>query len=302
MFYGFDIGGSKIALGVYDAQRILLHEWREATPGNYPDFLSTIVKMVHEADAFFGVQGSIGMGIPGLPYTDDGVLYAANLPAANGKPLGQDLSERLKRDVRIENDANCFTLSEAWDEAFCEYPVVMGLILGTGVGGGLVVNGHIVTGRACLTGEYGHVRLPVDALEILGRDIPLRRCGCGQNGCIENYLSGGGFAWLYAHFFGETLSAPEIVSRWEKGEPDALAHVSRYLDVLAVCLANLLTILDPHLVVIGGGLSQFSWLVEALPERLSRHLLPPAKVPRIAQARHGDAGGMRGAAFLHFAT
>lgn len=302
MYYGFDIGGSKIALGAYDAQRRLLREWREPTPhDNYQHFLSTIAGMVHEADTFFATSGSVGIGIPGLPYTDDGTLYAANLPAANGKPLGRDLCDLLGREVRIDNDANCFTLSEAWDDEFHEYPVVLGLILGTGVGGGLVVNGKAITGRACLTGEFGHVRLPVDALEVLGRDIPLLRCGCGQSGCVENYLSGRGFAWLYQHFYHEALSGPQIVARWQAREPRAREHAQRYLDLLAVCLANLLTIVDPHLVVIGGGLSQFSWLTQTLARRLPRHLLPVAKVPRIEQARHGDAGGMRGAAFLHLA-
>ncbi|EIQ8314269.1 N-acetylglucosamine kinase, partial [Salmonella enterica subsp. enterica serovar Adjame] len=224
---------------------------------------------------------------------------AANVPAASGKPLRADLSARLDRDVRLDNDANCFALSEAWDDEFTQYPLVMGLILGTGVGGGLVLNGKPITGQSYITGEFGHMRLPVDALTLMGFDFPLRRCGCGQMGCIENYLSGRGFAWLYQHYYDQSLQAPEIIALWEQGDEQAHAHVERYLDLLAVCLGNILTIVDPDLLVIGGGLSNFTAITTQLAERLPRHLLPVARAPRIERARHGDAGGMRGAAFLH---
>lgn len=303
MHYGFDIGGTKIALGVYDATRNLQWETRIATPhDSYDAFLDAVCGLVALADARFGCKGTVGIGIPGIPETDDGTLYAANVPAATGKPVRADLCARLNRDVRLDNDANCFTLSEAWDDEFRAYPVVMGLILGTGVGGGIVVNGKSVTGRAYITGEFGHIRLPVDALTMPGFDFPLLRCGCGKYGCIENYLSGRGFAWLYNHFYHESLQAPEIIARCEGGDPNACEHVERYLDLLAVCLGSILTIIDPHIVVLGGGLSNFSRLVYGLEERLAQHLLPAARLPRIAHARHGDAGGMRGAAFLHLTS
>ncbi|MBV8042134.1 N-acetylglucosamine kinase [Pluralibacter sp.] len=300
MYYGFDIGGSKIALGVFDGQRRLQWEKRIPTPrDSYESFLQAVVGLVGEADERFGVQGSVGIGIPGMPETADGTLYAANVPAASGKPLRADLSARLGRDVRLDNDANCFALSEAWDDEFTRYPLVMGLILGTGVGGGIVLKGKSITGHSYITGEFGHIRLPVDALEVVGRDFPLTRCGCGQLGCIENYLSGRGFAWLYEHYYQQSLSSPEIVALWEQGDAKAREHVERYLDLLAVCLGNILTIVDPDLVVIGGGLSNFSAITDGLSGRLPRHLLSVARVPRIERARHGDAGGMRGAAFLH---
>jgi len=300
MYYGFDIGGSKIALGVYDDARRLQWERRIATPhDDYRAFLDAIAGLVTEADTRFGAAGRVGVGIPGMPQTDDGTLYAANLPAASGRPFVADLSDRLGREVRVDNDANCFTLSEAWDDEFRHLPVVMGLILGTGVGGGLVVNGKAVSGRSYITGEFGHTRLPVDALDVLGAGVPLRPCGCGQRGCIEGYLSGPGFAWLWQHYYAQPHDAQQIVALWQAGDSRARAFVDRWLDLLAVCLGNILTILDPHLVVIGGGLSHVDALFEALPSRLPRALLPVAKVPRIARARHGDAGGMRGAAFLH---
>ncbi len=172
MYYGFDIGGSKIALGVFNQERRLQWEKRVATPkSSYEDFLQAVEALVREADERFDQQGSVGIGIPGMPETADGTLYAANVPAASGRPLRADLSARLGREVRLDNDANCFALSEAWDDEFTQYPLVMGLILGTGVGGGLVLNGKSITGHSYITGEFGHIRLPVDALEVVGRDF-----------------------------------------------------------------------------------------------------------------------------------
>ncbi|MTH47231.1 N-acetylglucosamine kinase [Intestinirhabdus alba] len=300
MYYGLDIGGTKIALGVFDGERRLQWQTRVPTPrDDYEAFLEAVCGLVAQADRRFGVHGSVGIGVPGIPETADGTLYAANLPAASGRPLRADLCARLEREVRLDNDATCFALSEAWDDEFRQYPLVMGLILGTGVGGGLVLNGRPVAGRSSVTGEFGHTRLPVDALTLMGFDFPLRRCGCGQLGCIENYLSGGGFAWLWQHDYHQPLQAREIFARWEQGDKKARAHVERYLDLLAVCLGNILTIVGPDLVAIGGGLSNFAPLAAGLSERLPRYLLPAARVPRIERARHGDAGGMRGAAFLH---
>ncbi|CAO97022.1 N-acetylglucosamine kinase [Erwinia tasmaniensis] len=300
MFYGFDIGGSKIALGVYNAHRQLIWQRRVATPkDDYAQLLAAIDTLTQQADGFCGVRGSVGIGVPGLPIADDGTIFSANIPAARGRTLRADLSARLGREVRIDNDANCFALSEAWDDEFMQYPVVLGMILGTGVGGGLIVDGKPVTGRNYVVGELGHMRLPVDALRVLGRDIPLLPCGCGKYGCIEGYLSGNGFSWLWHYFYQKTHSAPEIIRRYYEGDTDALAHTERYRELLAVCLGNILTLLDPHLVVLGGGLSNFDALYDGLSERVSSHLLPVARPPRFERARHGDAGGMRGAAFLH---
>lgn len=301
MYYGFDMGGTKIELGVFDAQLQRVWQKRVATPReDYTALLNTLVALTLEADAHFGVQGRIGIGIPGLP-SEDGTLFTANVPAAMGKPLQGDLARLLAREVRIDNDANCFALSEAWYEEFRRYPSVLGIILGTGLGGGLVIDGKVFSGKNFITGEFGHFRLPVDALEVLGRDIPRVPCGCGNHGCIENYLSGRGFEWLYQHFNGQHLPAQTIIAHYRAGEPAATAHVERFFDVLAICLGNLLTIIDPHLVVIGGGLSNFDEIYQALPARLPAHLLKVAKLPRIEKARYGDAGGVRGAAFLNLA-
>ncbi|PKH26339.1 N-acetylglucosamine kinase [Enterobacterales bacterium CwR94] len=300
MYYGFDVGGSKIALGVYDAQRQLCWQTRVPTPReDYQQLLQVITDLTAQADAFCGMPGSVGVGIPGLPVPDDGTVFTANLPAARGRTFAADLSARLQREVRIDNDANCFALSEAWDDEFQHYPVVLGLILGTGVGGGVIINGSPLTGRNYIAGEFGHMRLPVDALAAVGGNVPLRQCGCGQTGCVETWLSGEGFAWLWQHEYQSALSAPQIIARYAQQDAQAVAHVARYQALLAVCLGNLLTLFDPHLVVLGGGLSQFAALYEGLGERVAPHLLPVARLPRFEPARHGDAGGMRGAAFLH---
>ncbi len=300
MYYGFDVGGSKIALGVYDAQRKLLWSKRVATPKhNYAELLDQLVTLTHAADTFCGEQGSVGVGVPGLPVPDDGTVFTANIPAAQGQTLQADLTARLGREVRVDNDANCFALSEAWDDEFMAYPVVLGLILGTGVGGGLIVDGKPLTGRNYIVGEYGHTRLPIDALDVLGKNVEQPLCGCGKRGCIESWLSGPGFSRLFQLYYQQVLSAPEIISLYYQGNAEAVAHTERYQELLAVCFGSLLTLLDPHLVVLGGGLSNFDALYDGLAPRVARYLLPVAKPPRFVKARHGDAGGMRGAAFLH---
>ncbi|PWC22252.1 N-acetylglucosamine kinase [Brenneria roseae subsp. roseae] len=300
MYYGFDMGGTKIELGVFDAELNKVWQKRVPTPrDNYDDLLNTFVALVSEADAQVGMAGHVGIGVPGMQTGSNGKLFTANLPATMGRPLGADLSDILQREIRINNDANCFVLSEAWDTEFRSYPVVLGMILGTGVGGGLVVNGRPVDGRNGITGEFGHFRLTVDALDIIGADIPRVKCGCGQSGCIENYISGRGFEWLYSHFYQEALPAVTIIRHYRAGEANALAFVDRFMDLLAVCLGNLLTIFDPHLLILGGGLSNFDEIYQILPTRLPSRLLPIAKLPRIEKARYGDAGGVRGAALLH---
>ncbi len=178
---------------------------------DYPQLLQILRDLTEEADTYCGVQGSVGIGIPGLPNADDGTVFTANVPSAMGQPLQADLSRLIQREVRIDNDANCFALSEAWDPEFRTYPTVLGLILGTGVGGGLIVNGSIVSGRNHITGEFGHFRLPVDALDILGADIPRVPCGCGHRGCIENYISGRGFEWMYSHFINILYLPPTLL-------------------------------------------------------------------------------------------
>ncbi|SUB82273.1 N-acetyl-D-glucosamine kinase [Pragia fontium] len=300
MYYGFDMGGTKIEFGAFDAQHRRLMQKRVPTPrDDYQALLKVLTQLTLEADIALGCEGKVGIGIPGMPDRNTGELFTANVPASMGKPLAADLERCIARPVRIDNDANCFALSEAWDGEFRQYSNVLGIILGTGVGGGIVIDGKIFSGNNYVAGEFGHLRLPVDALEVLGRDIPRVHCGCGHNGCMENYISGRGFEWLYQHFFGDRLEAQRIIEHYRSGESKAVTHVTRFIDLLAICLANIFTVLDPHLVVFGGGLSNFDEMYPLLPERIKPHLLNVAKVPRIEKARWGDSGGVRGAAFLN---
>ncbi|MGL4859725.1 MAG: N-acetylglucosamine kinase [Enterobacteriaceae bacterium] len=300
MYYGFDMGGSKIELAVFDSQLNPLWQKRLPTPrDDYDALLNTFVTLAQEADSHFGAQGQIGIGVPGIPDQVSGTVFTTNVPATRGKPFIADLQRLLQRPVKINNDANCFALSEAWHEEFRHYSPILGVILGTGLGGGLVVEGKSVMGLNTIAGEIGHLRLTLDALDILGADIPRVPCGCGKSGCFEGYLSGRGFEWLYHHFSGQSLSASAIIERYRQGETEAREHVQRYIQLLAVYMGAMLTLFDPQLVVIGGGLSNFDELYTLLPAQLPPYLYSVARLPRFEKARYGDAGGARGAALLN---
>ena len=201
--------------------------------------------------------------------------------------------------MRAENDANCFALSEAWDAENTQYPSVLGLILGTGFGGGFVLNGKIHSGQTGMAGELGHLQLNYHALKLLGWDnAPIYQCGCGNIACLDTYLSGRGFEMLYRDLKGESLSAKDIIQRFYAGDKSAVDFVGVFIELAAISIGNIITAFDPHLIVLGGGLSNFDYLYEALPKALSAHLMRSAKVPVIKKAKYGDSGGVRGAAAL----
>jgi N-acetylglucosamine kinase len=300
MLYGFDIGGTKIEFAAFDHQLNCCARKRVPTPTNdYFVLLDTIRSIVAEYDTQFGVKGSVGLGIPGMENTVDGKILTVNIPAASNRTLRKDLEEKLQRGVQIENDANCFAVSEAWDEEFRDSPSVLGLIIGTGFGGGLVYKGSIFRGANHLAGEFGHMRLSIDAWFTLGVKAPLFDCGCGKSGCLDNYLSGRGFEALYEHYFTRKKTAQEIIKDFYRGEECAIEHVDRFIEVMAISFANIFTANDPHIVVLGGGLSNFDHLYQELPKRVKRYLIDVAHCPRIVKAKHGDSGGVRGAAFLN---
>ncbi|MCG3747355.1 N-acetylglucosamine kinase [Vibrio cincinnatiensis] len=301
MYYGFDVGGTKIEFGAFDENLQRVATERVPTPtDDYALLVDTIAGLIAKYDAQFGVEGKIGLGLPGMEDADDGTVLTVNVPAAKGKPLRADLEAKVGRSVKIENDANCFALSEAWDEDLKEAPSVMGLILGTGFGGGLVYDGKIFSGRNHVAGEMGHMRLPIDAWFHLGSEkAPLLSCGCGNKGCLDNYLSGRGFELIYEHYFAEKKAAIDIITAYQQGEAKAMEHVERFMELLAICFANLFTATDPHVVVLGGGLSNFDLIYQEMPKRIPKHLLSVAKCPTIIKAKHGDSGGVRGAAFLN---
>ncbi|KMK51377.1 N-acetylglucosamine kinase [[Actinobacillus] muris] len=299
-YYGLDIGGTKIELAVFNDKLEKLYSERVPTPQtSYEDWLYTIETLVRNADQKFATKGNVGLGLPGFVNRETGVAEITNIRVADGKTIIRDLSERLGREVKGENDANCFALSEAWDENNQQYATVLGLILGTGFGGGLVFDGKIHSGHIGMAGEVGHMQLNYHALKLLGWDnAPIYECGCGNRACLDTYLSGRGFEMLYRDLVGETLDAKNIISRFYQNEPKTVEFVNTFIELMAVSIGNLITVLDPDMIVFGGGLSNFDYIYEALPKALPPHLMRSAKVPVLKKAIHGDAGGTRGAAAL----
>ena len=300
MLYGLDIGGTKIELAVFNSQLEKQYSERVETPKtSYDDWLNAIFNLVKKADEKFGCKGSVGLGIPGFVNQSSGIAEITNIRVADNKPILRDLSALLGREVRAENDANCFALSEAWDAENTQYPSVLGLILGTGFGGGFVLNGKIHSGQTGMAGELGHLQLNYHALKLLGWDnAPIYQCGCGNIACLDTYLSGRGFEMLYRDLKGESLSAKDIIQCFYAGDKSAVDFVGVFIELAAISIGNIITAFDPHLIVLGVGLSNFDYLYEALPKALPAHLMRTAKVPVIKKAKYGDSGGVRGAAAL----
>lgn len=300
MLYGLDIGGTKIEIAVFDEALNKLHAERVATPkDSYENWLLTVENLVKKMDDKFQTQGKVGIGLPGFIHPLTGVAQVSNIPVASGKAVIKDLSERLNRPVRGENDANCFALSEAWSEENKASKSVLGLILGTGFGGGMIFDGKVYSGVGGMAGELGHIQLNYHALKLLGWDkAPIYPCGCGNEGCLDTYLSGRGFELLYKDLVGESLTAKEIIARFEEKETETLAFVDKYMHLCAICIGNIITTLDPEIIVLGGGLSNFDELYQALPRLLPQYLMKGANVPMLKKAQYGDAGGARGAAAL----
>ncbi|MEG9488388.1 N-acetylglucosamine kinase [Mannheimia indoligenes] len=300
IYYGLDVGGTKIELAAFNEKLEKLHSERVPTPQtHYEDWLNTIENLVNNADVKFGEKGSVGLGLPGFVNRETGIAEITNIRVADGKAIIKDLSERLGREVRAENDANCFALSEAWDESNQSFSTVLGLIIGTGFGGGIVFDGKVHSGRIGMAGEVGHMQLNYHALKLLGWDkTPIYECGCGNQACLDTYISGRGFELLFNDLVGEKISAKEIIERFYNNEQKVVEFVEKYIELMAISIGNLITILDPDMIVFGGGLSNFDYIYEALPKALPKHLMRSAKVPVIKKAIHGDSGGTRGAAAL----
>ncbi|MDP8032714.1 N-acetylglucosamine kinase [Pasteurella atlantica] len=299
-YYGLDIGGTKIELAVFNEQLDKLYSERTPTPQtSYEDWLDTIKTLVLNADKKFNTKGMVGLGLPGFVNHETGIAEITNIRVADNKPILKDLSKCLDREVKAENDANCFALSEAWDKENQQYSTVLGLIIGTGFGGGLIFDGKVHSGRIGMAGEVGHQQLNYHALQLLGWDnAPIFDCGCGNKACLDTYISGRGFEMLYNELEGEGLSAKTIIENFYNQQPQAVRFVEKYVKLMAICISNLITVLDPDMIVFGGGLSNFDYIYEALPKALPPYLMRSAKVPVIKKAIHGDSGGSRGAAAL----
>ena len=293
--FGIDLGGTKIEIIALDAAGRELLRRRIPTPqGDYAGTLRTIAALVDAAESELGERGRIGVGIPGAESMIDGRIKNANSTCLIGQPLQRDLQTLLQREVRLANDANCFALSEAVDGAGRGAQVVFGVILGTGVGAGIVVNGRALDGANGIAGEWGHNPLPLPA----GDDLPLPACYCGRAGCIETYLSGPGLAMDHARCSGELARPEGIVAGAAEGDPACEASLARYEHRLARALAGVINILDPDVIVLGGGLSNVERLYETVPSLWRPHVFSDHVATRLVQARHGDSSGVRGAAWL----
>ncbi|HYE50457.1 MAG TPA: ROK family protein [Azospirillaceae bacterium] len=293
---GIDLGGTKIEGIAIDAAGAERARRRVATPrGDYGATVDAIVSLVAglEAEAGGG-RATVGVGIPGVVSPRTGLVKNANSTWLIGRPLDRDLAAALGRPVRLQNDANCFAVSEAADGAAAGARTVFGVIVGTGCGGGLVIDGRVLTGRHAIAGEWGHNPLPwPDQAEWPGPP-----CYCGRRGCIECWVSGTGFAEDHARVTGERLPAKDIALRAGAGNPEAEASLTRYIDRLARGLATVVNLVDPDVIVLGGGMSNVPRLYRDLPERLSAHCFSDGVDTPVVQARHGDSSGVRGAAWL----
>jgi len=295
MRIGIDLGGTKIEVMALQDDGSILMRHRVSTPaGNYPAIVDAIADLVGHAEQKTGLKGTIGVASPGAISPKTGLIKNANSTALNGQPLDRDLIEKLGREIRLENDANCLALSEAVDGAVANANVVFGVIIGTGVGGGLVVNKTVLTGPNRIAGEWGHNPLPwASAKDQLGAP-----CYCGKTDCIETHLSGAGLARDYQARSGKSLPAQEIASAAEQSDAIADACLGAYQDRLARSLATVINLLDPDAIVLGGGLSNVARFYKDLPALVEKYSFSDHVATPIRQAIHGDSSGVRGAAWL----
>ena len=292
---GIDLGGTKIEAAALGDDGSVRARRRVATPrDDYLATLRSIAALVEDLEAEMGSAAVVGVGMPGTISPATGLVKNANSVWLNGHPLAEDLRRVLPRPLRFANDANCFALSEAVDGAAAGAGAVFGVIVGTGTGGGVVVHGRIWTGPNAIAGEFGHNPLPWPNVD----EGPGPLCYCGQTGCIETYLSGPGLSRDHERATGQSLDAAGIAARAASGDMAAEATLRRYEDRMARALASVVNILDPDVVVLGGGLSNLSRLYVTVPRLWTRYVFSDRVDTRLVSPRHGDSSGVRGAAWL----
>jgi fructokinase len=292
---GIDLGGTKIEFVALERDGRELHRHRVPTPrGDYDGTVRAIKEGVEQIERELQRSATVGVGIPGTISRITHTVKNANSTWMNGKPFDRDLCNALGREVRCANDANCLAVSEATDGAGAGKRLVFAVILGTGCGGGLAVDGRVHNGRNGVAGEWGHTVLPWMRPD----EFPGPACYCGLRGCIETWISGTGLEEDYARATKTKLRGKEIIARCEEGEADAVACVKRYEDRLTRSLSQLVNILDPDLIVLGGGVSQVPRLYQNVPKRLKEYVFGREADTPVLVAKHGDASGVRGAAWL----
>ena len=297
MRIGIDLGGTKIEGIALDCDGNELHRKRiDAPQGNYQKTLNAIVDLILDIETKVKQKGSVGIGIPGTISPQTGLVKNANSTWLIGQPLQTDLKTLLNRAIRIENDANCFVVSEATDGAAKNTDIAFGVIIGTGTGGGIYVRGQSIIGANAIAGEWGHNSLPWPG----PHELPGRECYCGKSGCIETWLSGPGF--VKDHHLVNNLVSPktakEIVLQAEQGNEYAQASLHRYIDRLAKSLASIINVLDPDVIVLGGGMSNIKQLYTEVPQRWGEYIFSDHVTTQLVPPKHGDSSGVRGAAWL----
>jgi fructokinase len=295
MQIGIDLGGTKIEAIALAPDSVIAARRRIPTPRDYTATLDAISRLVTELESETGKQGTVGLGIPGAVTRATGLVKNANSTWLIGRPFQADLETRLARPIRVANDANCFTLSEAIDGAGRGFEIVFGVILGTGVGGGIAIRQRIHDGPNQIAGEWAHNPLPWMTDEEQASAPP---CYCGKYGCIETFLSGPGFELDYARLAGTQRSSPDIVRAMASGDRHASESLRRYPDRLARALATVINVLDPDAIVLGGGMSNLADLAPATSALLPRYVFSNTVLTKVLSNVHGDSSGVRGAAWL----
>lgn len=293
MRIGVDLGGTKIEAIVMRDDGAIAVRRRIATPRDqgHEAIVGAVARLVAELEAEVGAACSIGVGTPGALSPETGLLRNSNTVCLNGRPLDRDLEQAIGRKIRMANDADCFALSEAVDGAGTGAATVFGVIVGTGVGGGLVVHGALVQGPNAIAGEWGHNPLPWPRAD----ELPGSECYCGKRGCIETWLSGPGLSADHERASGERASAEQLSARTDGA---ALATLERHVDRMARALASVINIFDPHVIVLGGGVSNLAHVCESVAARWGNYAFCDSVRTRLVLARHGDSSGVRGAAWL----
>jgi fructokinase len=295
MRIGIDLGGTKIeAIAIDGTSEVLLRRRVSAPRGDYAATITAVRDLVASIERELGATCTVGLGIPGAISTVTGLVKNANSTWLIGRPLDRDLEQALGRPVRVTNDANCFALSEATDGAAQGASTVFGVILGTGTGGGVVVDGRVLEGRHRIAGEWGHNPLPWPQ----DGESPGRACYCGRTGCIETFLSGPGLSATYTATSGRHAEAAAIAALADAGNPDANTALAVYETQLARALASIINVLDPDVIVLGGGVSNITRLYTRVPPLLKPFVFSDAADTPIVAAHHGDSSGVRGAAWL----
>ncbi len=294
MYIGIDLGGTKTESIILDESGKEIERLRKETPKNYNGTLDILCGLVKEFESKYKKKCTVGVGTPGALSKETKCIKGGNSTWLNGRPLKKDIELRLNRKIYFENDANCFALSEAYDGAGSKHEIVFGVIIGTGVGGGLVINKKIINGFNNITGEWGHNQMPIGSNDKWNR----HDCYCGKKGCIETFLSGPGFSKHYFDIFKIKLDAKTIQENANNGDEKALEFIFQYLDYLARGLAQVINIVDPGAIVLGGGVSNIKQIYDNINPKLKKYVFSDTVNTEVVKNKFGDSSGVRGAANL----